>query len=336
MDKDYYKILGVLESDSADNIKTAYRNLARKWHPDIAGNDDNAILRFKEINEAYEILSDKYKRAEYDKVRRFYNYARSGSSNSDTSKSENKTSSYTTSPDNKGFSFNWSDFIQKKQQKSAERKENNVPKRGKNIYAEVEITILEAVQGTEKIINLLQTGVCPKCGGRKFINGTLCQFCKGKGESVQHKKFTVKIPAGIKNGSKIRLAGEGESGINGGMNGDLFIQVNIKEDLRCKTDGLNITKTITIAPHQAVLGCTVEVNNFEQTYSVKIPPQTHSGQKIRLSGCGIVQNNKIGDMIIVVEINIPKNLSNEEIELYERLAEISSLKRNGNIYDGQN
>lgn len=333
MDKDYYKILGVIESDSAENIKTAYRKLARKWHPDIAGNSEDVMLKFKEINEAYEILSDKFKRAEYDKARMFYNYAKNGSESvkSKTEAKNNETkSSYASNPQNKGFSFNWEDFIPKK---SKTEKTNNLPKQGKDIFAEVEITVFEAVRGTEKTINVLQSGVCPKCGGRKFTNGSLCRFCNGKGETSQYKKFTVKIPAGIKNGSKIRIAGEGESGTNGGRNGDLYIKVNICENKEYKIEGLNVIKTLAISPSDAVLGCTAEVKNLDETYSVKIPPQTQNGQKIRLTGCGIVQNNKIGDMIIVVEIRIPKTLTKEEIDLYKRLAELSSSCVRENIND---
>lgn len=326
MDKDYYKILGVNESDTAENIKSAYRKLARKWHPDIAGNSPDILLKFKEINEAYDILSDKYKRAEYDKVRMFYDYAKNGSNSyTKTQHKETEQKTYSTNPQNKSFSFKWEDFIPKKQaQKSTEKKEKAVPKKGMNIFADVEISLVESLQGVEKVINVVQTGVCPKCGGRKFINGSLCQYCKGKGEASEHKKFTIKIPAGIKNNSKIRLANEGGAGINGGQNGDLYVTVHIKEPNGFKTDGLNIIKTVGITPFEAVLGTTIEINSLDGIYSVKIPPQTQNGQKIRLSGCGIVQSDSVGDIIIVVEIRIPKTLTNEEINLYKRLAEISS------------
>ncbi len=337
MDKDYYKILGVNESDTAENIKTAYRKLARKWHPDVAGNSPDILLKFKEINEAYDILSDKYKREEYDKVRMFYDYAKNGSSSYEKKQTkETEEKSYSSNPQNKSFSFKWGDFIPKKQaQQTYEKKEKSISKRGINIYAEVEISLLESIQGVKKVINVVQTGVCPKCGGRKFVNGTLCQYCNGNGEHSKHKKFTVKIPAGIKNDSKIRLANEGGAGINGGQNGDLYITVHIKEPYGCKTEGLNIIKTIAITPYEAVLGTTAEIKTFEGKYSVKIPPLTQNGQKIRLSGCGIVQNESVGDIIIVVEIRIPKTLTNEEINLYKRLAEISSANIRDDFYDRQ-
>lgn len=318
MTKDYYKILGITEFESQDAIKNAYRKLARKWHPDIAGNSAEAVLKFKEINEAYEILSNKIKKEEYDRARRFYSYATSDENKfkkTETKKQEAK----------KGFSFN--SFNWKKQNEAP------LPKRGENIYSDIELSVFEAVSGTTKTVNMLQTQICPKCGGRKFINGSICKECKGKGEFTNYKKFTVKIPAGIKDKSKIRLAGEGGIGVNGGGNGDLYITVHIQEHKTYKTEGLNILKTIPITPYEAVLGANIKVSTIKGNVSVKITPNTQNGQKIRLAGCGIVQNNKVGDMIVTVEIKIPQELSNEEIELYKKLAELSTVNIRDNLYE---
>ena len=321
MNKDYYKILGVAEFDSAENIKIAYRKLARKWHPDIAGNSNDTMLKFKEINEAYEVLSNKIKREEYDKARRFYNYAHSSSS------SERAFSEKTTNPDEnkKNFSFNWEDFWNKKDKDvSFNDKSIKNAKRGEDINSDIEISIFESINGVTKTINMLQNQVCHKCKGKRFINGTKCVECHGKGEITDYKKFSVKIPAGIKNGSKIRLSGEGCRGINGGSNGDLYLTIHIKEPKTYKTEGLNILKTVAINPCDAVLGSELKVSTLNGNVLVKIAPNTQNGQKIRLAGCGIVQNEKIGDMILTIEIKIPKSLSNEEINLYKKLKEISN------------
>ena len=171
---------------------------------------------------------------------------------------------------------------------------------------------------------MLHTQVCQKCGGRKFVNGSICSHCDGKGDISDYKRFTVKIPAGIKNNSKIRLAGEGEKGINGGRNGDMYITVHIKSPLDYKTDGRNILKTITLEPFEAVLGGTKSVKTLDGNITVKISPNTQNGQKIRLSGCGININGKIGDMILTVEIQIPKNITSEEVELYKKLKQLSA------------
>lgn len=328
MTKDYYKILGVAEFDSADNIKTAYRKLARKWHPDVAGNSADAISRFKEINEAYEILSNKIKKEEYDRARKFYNYAKGinigqgadEEDNREETKSSNKKEAKAS-----GFSFNWEEFLSKKHREAELKKdETKTSKRGEDIYSDIEISVFEALSGVSKTINMLQTQICPKCNGRKFINGSICPHCNGKGETTNYKKFSVKIPAGVKNNSKIRLAGEGASGINGGSNGDLYITIHILEPKSYKTEGLNILKTTSITPFEAVLGTEIKISTLTGNVNVKIAPNTQNGQKIRLAGCGIVQNNKIGDMILTVEIRIPKDLTNEEINLYKKLREISS------------
>ena len=333
MTKDYYKILHISENSTQEEIKSAYRRLARKWHPDVAGNSEDVIVNFKDINEAYETLSNEIKKADYDKARRFYSYSGLGASannggkngeKKDTYKKEKKeenqkTTSKQTYHTKDSFKFSWEDFFFKTQ-----RQEKDIAKKGKDIYSDIEISIFEALGGTTKVINMLQTNLCPKCHGRKFVNGSECPFCKGKGETSTYKRFNVRIPAGISDKSKIRLAGEGEKGINGGANGDLYLTVHIREPKGYKTEGLNILKTIPITPFEAVLGANIAIPTLTGNVSLKIAPNTRNGQKIRLSGCGIEQNNKVGDMIVTVEIQIPKNLSEEEINLYKRLAEIST------------
>lgn len=316
MIKDYYKILGVAEFNSAEEIKKAYHELARKFHPDIAGNSSDAISRFKEINEAYAILSNKIKKEEYDRARRFYNYAKREAEPPKEHFKETKNSSKF------NINFNFSDFFSKNEKNF--EKNPKAPKKGENIYSEIEISSMEALLGTIKKINILQTTLCPKCNGRKFINGNKCSHCNGKGEESNYTKLSVKIPAGIKNKSKIRLAGAGEPGKNGGSHGDLYLIINIKEPQEYKTYGLNIHKTVLISPFEAVLGTEVKILTLDSEIKFTVPPMTQNGQKFSLSGCGNVQKEKVGDMIVTVEIRIPNNLSNEEINLYKKLKEISS------------
>ena len=326
MTKDYYKILGVTEFDTAENIKAAYRKLARKWHPDIAGNTEDVMLKFKEINEAYEILSNQIKKGEYDKARRFYNYAKQDSYYNETKKTEESSFKNTTNTFNKKNEnfFNWKEFFEKTVQSQNKNKEPKVARNGQDLIADLEITTFEAVNGVSKTINVLQIEICPKCNGKKFVNGTSCKHCDGKGEKTNYKKFTVKVPAGVKNGSKIRLSGEGNLGINGGKNGDLYIKIHVKEEKFQQLDGLNIKKIIPITPSEAVLGANVSINTINGNINLKIPENTQNGQKFRLAGCGIVQNEKVGDMIVTVEIKIPNSLTREEIDLYKKLSEIST------------
>lgn len=330
MTKDYYKILNISETSTQEEIKLAYRKLARKWHPDVAGNSSEVISKFKDINEAYETLSNSVRKADYDRVRKFYSYSSVGAGaksneyketssvnkeNSAYKKTEPKQTYHTKD----GFKFSWEDFFFK-----AQKQEKSLPQKGKDIYSDVEISVFEALGGATKVINMLQTNLCPKCQGRRFVNGSECPFCKGKGETSTYKRFNVRIPAGIKDKSKIRLAGEGEKGKNGGANGDLYLIIHIREPKGYQTEGLNILKTVPITPFEAVLGANITIPTLTGNVSLKIAPNTRNGQKIRLSGCGIEQNDKVGDMIVTVEIQIPKSLSEEEIDLYKRLAEIST------------
>lgn len=320
MSKDYYKILGITEFDTADTIKAAYRKLARKLHPDVAGSSTENILRFKEINEAYEILSNKLKREEYDRARRFYNYAK-GNSESCSKQANPKKEN-----DVKKQNFNWHDFFSSFN--DAPQK-NFQPQRGEDIESDIEITYLEALNGCIKVVNMLKTEVCPKCNGRRFANGTICSKCQGKGESTIYKKFNVKIPAGVKHNSRIRLAGEGNCGLNGGKNGDIYLNIKVTKPSDTKVEGLDVHKTVLITPYEAVLGAEIRIDAPNGAINFKIMPNTQNGQKIRLANCGVVQNNKIGDIIVTVEIRIPKKITTEEINLYKKLKELST----GNIRD---
>lgn len=330
--KDYYKILGVTEFDSAESIKNAYRKLARKWHPDIAGNTQDVIMKFKEINEAYDILSHAVKKQEYDKARKFYNYSKDGYNcyNKTTNAEQKKTTN--PNPKNNPFRFNWEDILNKKKYNTKECNNSN-KRRGEDVFSEIEISLIEALNGTSKTINMLETIVCPKCEGRKSINGIKCLHCNGEGEFTNYKKFTVKIPAGIKDNSKIRLAGEGSKGYNGGQNGDLYLTVHIKDFKKTVNNDNNIYKKIELSPLQAILGCEYELNTTQGLILVNVAPYTQNGQKIRISGYGNVQNKKIGDMILTVEIKIPQNLSKEELDLYKKLSEISLNKPRENFHD---
>lgn len=335
MTKDYYQILDIPEFSTQEEIKKAYRKLVRTCHPDIAGNSSDIVKRFKDINEAYEFLSDSVKKADYDKARRFYSYAESGKkqANNKTQSVNNSTkpnfksttskSNETENNKNNSFAFKWEELFNGIKF-SSENRNTTIPQKGKDIYTDIEISVMESINGTIKTINMLKTQVCPKCGGRKFVNGSLCRHCHGKGDISEYKKFNVRIPAGIKDNSKIRLAGEGEKSQNGGLNGDLYLTVHIIGTQEYKAEGNNILKAIAISPFEAVLGTTIPINTPIGKVSLKISPNTQNGQKIRLANCGLEEYGKNGDMIVTVEIKIPKNLSQEEINLYKKLQELST------------
>lgn len=344
-EKNLYEILEISSSANVPTIKAAYRKLARKYHPDLNSGDAFCIRKFKEITEAYEILSDADKKKNYDILRGFY---------TDTSKakfneaekaykeaySSNYKNAYKERPREEatrpkkeakedGFPNIFSDILEgfKKTTSSSSRETFKTkqmrPERGTDVNTDVSITMLEAIEGTTRTINILHTQICPNCEGRPFLNEAKCRICGGLGEQSIHKKLNVKIPPNVKQGSKIRIANEGNKGYNGGRNGDLYLKIKIENNSNLKYDGLNILYTIPITPFEAVLGATIDIATPTGKVNMKVTPNTHSGQKFRLAGQGVMQNGKKGDMIVTVNIEIPKNLSREEIELYKKLKNIA-------------
>lgn len=334
--KNYYSILGVTPDSTYAEIKSAYRKLARKFHPDV---NPYGTAKFKDITEAYEVLSDAKKRMQYDTINGFFKSSKKTEEKQRTS-SEQAQSQYKkqtsfqnhTEPkmSKEDFSKKINDIFEEFSSHK-QKKKRLQPERGKDIYEDISITIKEAVRGTERVINVMHTTECPNCKGRKFINGSLCHVCNGSGEKNEHKKITVKIPKNVKNGTKLRIKNEGTAGLNGGKNGDLFVRIKIEPNSKMAFDGNNIIYNIPITPFEAVLGGNISIPSIDCGLSLKIPQQTHSGQKFRLAGQGLKQNGKSGDMIVVVHIEIPCSLSDDEIRLYEKLKKISSQNIRENL-----
>lgn len=333
-EKNLYEILEISISANSVVIKSAYRKLARKYHPDLNGGDEFCIKKFKEITQAYEILSDEEKKKNYD-ILRGYNQETSYTKFSEAEKAyKEEKSKRGENVQNDIFASVLNDILSgfKKtttsQKKSFDRGQKFKtkqlqPERGSDVTADIVISIIEAIDGTERTINILHTQACENCEGRPFINGIKCPICNGVGESSIHKKLNVKIPRGVKNGSKIRIANEGNKGYNGGRNGDLYLNIKIENDSKFKYDGLNVLSIVSITPFEAVLGDSIEVKTPKGYVTMKVTPNTQSGQKFRLQGQGLEQDGKKGDMIVTVSIEVPKNPSKEEIELYKKLKNIS-------------
>ena len=339
--KNYYEILGVSSDASLQEIKSAYRKLARKYHPDVAGAEGTE--KFKEVTEAYETLSDETKRKRYDILFGIFNYNQSTSQKNAQKESQSAYQSQQTqqkqdeyfNKNNKSEQTNQSssnifnDFMdslkaqQKKYQANQKQKSAHKPINGEDITTDVIITMPEALGGVSKTVNILTTQDCPNCHGRVFANGSPCHICGGSGTISNHKKITVKIPPNVKPNAKIRIPSEGNQGLYGGKNGDLYLNVIIEDNSNFKYDGLNVLFTIPITPPEAVLGTTINVPTSNGNVLMKIMPRTSSGQKYRLAGQGLSKDGKTGDMIVTVNIEIPQNLSDKEISLYKQLQDIN-------------
>ena len=334
--KNYYEILEVSVNATTAEIKTAYRKLARKYHPDI-NKSPEAIERFKEISTAYETLSNPIEREKYNILKGIFEPTQTKTSseqaqaeyknatkNANTTHPQDKQDGKKQKPKKRGFDLiKFLKYLNAKFKRQKKIKENKKPQKGQNITTDITISPEEVITGSKRIINVLTTQTCPKCHGHKFINGGKCSECNGSGDISKRKKITVTIPKGIKDGAKLRLKGEGGIGKNGGLCGDLYIYVKIETPTKVHFDKQNIYYDVPITPFEAALGEEIKIPTFDGTIKLKLPKNTCSGQKFRIAGQGIKKNGKVGDLIVTVSIEFSQDLSDDEIKLYEKLKNLS-------------
>ena len=286
--KDYYKILELKTNKvTLEQIRTAYRVAVKKNHPDVNVGNKLAEEKIKDINEAYRVLSDSAKKRKYD---RMWN-ANVAKKNQQYQESQRSTGSV--------FSDFFNMFFGQVKEDEEITYHKKVPIRGENVETEIKISIEEGFYGKEKKISL------------RTVEGNM-------------KTFTVAVPAGIRNGEKIRLIGQGKEGTNGGKNGDLLIKVKIEDSNIFKLQGYDLYTDLLITPYEAALGTKVDVNSIDENSQIYIPKGTQSGEKIKIPQKGYkIGNGARGDLIAEVKIALPKNLTEEEINLYKKLKEIS-------------
>ena len=348
--KDYYKILGLNYDAKPEDIKKAFRRATVKYHPDVNPNGEKI---FMEIKEAYEVLIDENERKNYDFIKGYdvlkrqkqqkkqktytspesvqKEYRQNASNQKQENKKQNeedKKNEHTET--SKNFGDTLKDIVNGlfSGDKSKNENERPQPKDGEDITMPIEISYKEAMNGTNRKINVLHTEVCPVCQGKKFANGSKCKYCKGTGEISLHKKLNVKIPPHTENNKKIRLQNEGTKGLNGGKNGHLYLVVKITDDSFFKFDGNNVFCEAEITPYEAALGTEKEVKTLSGMAKLKIPQGTSSGQKFRLAKEGLFDENTKtkGDQIVTIKIKLNENLSEKEKKLYEELKNISEEK----------
>lgn len=342
--KDYYKILGVERDATEAKIKSAYRKLARQYHPDVNKSPD-AVQKFKDINEAYEVLSDKEKKNRYDSLGANWQQG----------------ANFTPPPGFEGFNFNGGGFSQNfaggdfsdffgsifgdlmrgagTSQRSTGRggqsfsyedlfsgaqrggfsrrntQKKQEPAENLDITQDLNVTAKDLF--SDKPVNVKMNTVekCTKCTGNGY-----CSECGGTGIVTKSRNLTVKIPKGIKEGQKIRLKGEGKVD-EYGRKGDLYFSIKFK-DKEYVLDGEDLTKNVEITPSEAVLGCKKEIMTLHGTVGIKIPPLTRSGKTLRLKELGLPKKSGgFGNLNIKTVINIPENLTQKQIDLYKKLSE---------------
>jgi molecular chaperone DnaJ len=315
--KDYYAILGVSRSATDKDIKQAYRRLARKYHPDVNPGDKSAEARFKEINEANEVLSDPEKRKKYDQFgsqwQNAEQFAKAGrGAQWDFRKGGAYTSSDFSDLDDlfggifKGFGAGAG---------TASR-----PAGPRAIEHPVDVTLEEAYQGTKRIMQLQAEEVCPTCGGTGRVGRNRCTVCGGSGRLLKPRRIEVKIPPGVGDGSKVRIAGQGGEGY-GGSKGDLYLIVRVLPHQFFERKGDDLHTEVAISLVTAMLGGEVAVPTLKGKVALKVPPETQNGKVFRLAGQGMphLNDSSRGDLFAKAKVLLPTRLTSQERQLFEQL-----------------
>ncbi|MGI6576096.1 MAG: molecular chaperone DnaJ [bacterium] len=353
--RDYYEVLGVSKEATQDDIKKAYRRLARKYHPDVNPNDASAAEKFKEVKEAYDVLSDEQKRTQYDQ----FGHAAF----------ENGGFGFGGQEGAHGFGgFGGFDDIFDMffgQGFGTSGGARNQPRKGSDLRTDVEITLEQAATGLKQEVEVLRTESCPDCNGSgaapgtrprtcsvcggtgqvkqvrqtllgQMVNVTTCKNCGGRGQTIDTpcstchgrgevrrlRTITVNIPPGVDNGSRLRIAGEGEVGVNGGPPGDLYVYISVKPHSLFIRQGADIIYEAPISFTQAALGAEIEVPTLQGKAKLNIPAGTQPGTRFRLRGKGMPHLRRAGrgDQHVRVTIEVPTRLTQRQRQLLEELA----------------
>jgi molecular chaperone DnaJ len=339
--KDYYRILGVDKKATPKEVKGAYRRLARKYHPDVNPGDKQAEEKFKDLSEAYAVLGDPERRKQYEAFGSGWQSAPPGGG----------FQSVNFDLGDVGFGDLFDSLFGRVGGRAAQQRGKE---RGNDITYDLEVTVPESVLGATKSLKLTIQDPCPQCegsgsqvqpcpacggsgrqrGGAMFSLGLclqcrgsgeilsgVCPQCSGKGFQPRNRSIEVKIPAGVGEDSKVRIAGEGQAGVGGGKRGDLMLKIHIKENGVFKRQGQDVLTELTVPFPDAILGAEVSVPTVSGKAKVKVPPGTQSGQTLRLRGLGAPSlNGKAkGDQLVQIKIAVPTNLDEEGQKLVEKV-----------------
>jgi molecular chaperone DnaJ len=354
--KDYYSVLGIPRTATESEIKAAFRKKARELHPDLNRDDPNAEERFKEVNEAYEVLADAEKRRMYDRFGQDWQRYRDAGIDPDdvgTSTSSGSHRRTTTDDDFERWftgtgassqtsgSWEWSerdgfretggrfsDFFNllfgNDGAGTANRSRFNRPRpmRGDDLEVEARISMNEAFEGTTRKLTLQTPAQCETCGGTGIARGAMCPTCDGTGQVTKTRTLEVKIPKGVRTGQRVRIAGQGGRGVNGGPNGDVYLLIQVEDDGRFTPEGKNLRSTVDVPLYTAILGGETVVQTPTGRVALTIPAGTQNGRVFRLRGKGLPgsgPDSTPGDLLVTANIVLPTNLTDEEKRLFTQL-----------------
>jgi len=343
--KDYYKVLGVPKTAAEKDIKSAYRKLARKWHPDAnPTNQKQAEERFKEISEAYEVLGDAEKRKKYDvlgsdwdsaaqqaEAQRRYRSAQSGAGTQGDPFAGAQSAS---GPGGSAGAAGFSDFFDAffsgvgRRGRTPGAQRTQFAERGGDLETEIELSLSDAYAGGSKPVTLQIEDNCPRCNGTGVANNAICPQCHGTGRLLQTKKFDVSIPKGVREGQRIRLTGQGSHGLGGGPAGDLYLVVHVEADSTFERNGDDLYVDVPVEIYDLVLGGEVRVPTMSADVTVTIPPGTQNNKLLRLGGKGMpkMKGAGYGDEYVRLIGRLPANPNDRERELFEELRALKNTK----------
>ncbi len=332
--KDYYQLLGVPKNSPEKDIKSAYRKLARKWHPDAnPNNQKQAEERFKEIQEAYEVLGDPEKRRKYDALgSNWQQAAQQAEQQRRYRQQQGEAFHFDFGEGAGGGPSGFSDFFDMFFSGIGRRntaQSTGFAQRGQDLETTIELSLHDAYEGGKKSVSLQIEDVCPRCRGTGTLRGAICTNCHGTGRILTNKKFEVTIPKGIGDGQRIRLAGQGGSGVAGGPNGDLYLIVQTLDDPTYVRKGDDLYVDLPVSLYDLVLGGDVSVPTMSGNVTMTIPAGTQNNRLLRLSGRGMprVRNGGAGDQYVRLIGQLPTNLSDKEKKLFRELAAVRNGKR---------
>lgn len=330
--KDYYQILGVARGASEEEIKKAYRKLARKYHPDVNPGDKKAEERFKDISEAYAVLSDSEKRSQYDLLGSekfqgfpggfdpFRAYARAGAGSGQGFRFD-----FGDLGGSGGFNLGdiFGDILGGRGTGRGSCRRQTF--RGEDVEYLMELGLPEAAQGVTTKVNITREIRCAACGGSGMQGNTPCRQCGGGGRTAKPESIQVKIPPGVDEGSRVRVAGKGNEGIGGGPSGDLFLIIRMKPHHLFERKGKDLYVDVPITLSEAVNGAKIEVPTVNGSVKMTVPPGTSSGQQFRVRGRGMpdVKKGSPGDQFVRVKIVLPPELDDRSKELIREFEQLN-------------
>ena len=333
--KDYYAILGVARTASDDEIKKAFRKLAREFHPDVAKNKKTAEEKFKEINEAYEVLSDPAKRKKYDELGANWKSGAEfrpppgwGGTGGRPANGRGQTDGFEFEFGGTGFSDFFEQLFGRRGRERGggfgsgmEEEAGQFEQRGRDVEADILVPLEEVARGAVRAISLRRAVACEQCGGTGRQKQRPCARCGGRGQVEKTEDYKVKIPAGIGEGQRLRVAGRGEAGVGRGEAGDLFLRVRLAKHPDFRVADGDLFHDLELAPWEAVLGAQVAVPTLDGRVNIKIPAGTQSGQKLRVRDRGLPHRDGTrGDLFVVASVRVPEQVSADERRLWEELA----------------